>query len=233
MQRTTGRSRAIFALLVLTLAVATATTAWAGDVRGTLRLQAGYGAPAPEANARSHYWEEWNGFIEPTPHRFDAGRELAVVLTGPGEPAADQPNFALANGALSPATLVVRAGATLRIENSDPVAHQLYAEGSEELAPTPTSAGLVRQQVLSGAGAWPLRDQLHPHVTGHLHVLTDLIARAEVQGDGTFRFRNVPAGTYTLTVFHREHALHSAEVTVPEDRELVVDPIAIGATPAQ
>lgn len=235
MQRT-GRSRAALALLVLTLAAATATTAWAVDVRGTLRVPSDYGATPPEpeeAARRNRYWDEWNGFLDPRPRRFDPSRELAVVLTGPGEPAPEQPGFAIANGGLHPCTVVARAGATLRIENTDPVSHQLYADGLPDFAPTPTSPGLVRQQVLGEAGAWPLRDQRYSHVTGHLHVLADLIARAAVQPDGTFSFRNVPAGTYTLKVFHRERELHSAQVTVPEDRELVVDPIAIGAAPAQ
>lgn len=237
MQRSTGRrSRAVLALLVLTLAGAMATTAWAVDVRGTLRVASGYGTPEAEPEEvarRNYYWDEWNGFVEPRPRRFDASRELAVVLIGEGELAPEQPGFAISNGALSPATIVERAGATLRIVNSDPVAHQLYAEGLAELAPTPTSPGLTRQNVVSEAGAWPLRDQRYPHVTGHLHVLPDLVARAAVQRDGTYRFRNVPPGTYTLKVFHRERELHAAQVTVPEDRELVVDPIAIESAPAQ
>lgn len=241
----TDRSRAsrrtLAALLVATLllsALATelATTAWAVDVRGTLRIPSGYGAPPTEsAQARelNHYWDEWNGFLDPRPRRFDPSRELAVVLTGPGEFAAEQPGFAIANGGLLPSTIVERAGANLSIANNDPVTHQLFAEGFAELGPTPTAPGLARQQRVGEAGSWPLRDQRYPHVTGHLHVLPDLIARAAVQRDGTFLFRGVAPGAYTLKIFHHERELHTAQVTVPEDRELVVDPIAIGAAPAQ
>ncbi len=237
MDRTTGRrTRAVLAIFVLTLAVATATPALAVEVRGSLRVPGDYGQAPPESEEegrRDHYWDEWNGFLEPRTPRFDAAAELAVVLTGEGPFAEEQPGFAIANGALRPATIVERAGANLRIENTDPVTHQLFAEGLTEFAPTPTSAGLARAQVVAQAGSWPLRDQLYAHVNGHLHVLPDLVARAVVQRDGTFVFRNVPAGTYTLKVFHGERELHSAEVIVPADRELVVDPIAIGAAPAQ
>lgn len=237
MKRTTGRrTRAVLATLVLTLAALTAGTALAVEVRGALRVASDFGATPPvppEELRRDRYWDEWNGFLEPRTRRFDPGGELAVVLTGEGSFAAEQPGFALANGALRPATIVERAGANLRIENTDPVTHQLFAEGLEDFGPTPTSPGLARQQVVGTAGSWPLRDQLYAHVTGHLHVLPDLVARATVQADGTFLFRNVPGGTYTLKVFHRDREVHSAQVTVPADRELVVDPIAIGAAPAQ
>lgn len=237
MHRSTGRrSRAFLGLSVLLLAGAMATTAWAVDVRGTLRVASDYRPPdteSAEKARRNYYWDEWNGFVDPKPRSFDPSREFAVVLVGDGELAPEQPSFAFVNGALSPATLVERVGATLRIENTDPVAHQLYAEGHAELGPTPTSPGLTRQLVVNEAGSWPLRDRRYAHVTGHLHVLPDLVARAHVQSDGSYRFRNVPAGTYTLKVFHRDRELLSRQVVVPEDRELVVDPIEIGPAPAE
>lgn len=236
---TEGRPRAARALLALTLLGATAfatATALAVDVRGTLRVASDFGQAAGETEEeqrRNYYWDEWNGLLDPRPRRFDASRELAVVLTGSGTMLPDQPGFFFSQGALRPSTLVERAGATLRIENTDPVRHQLLAEGLSELAPTPVPPGGARTQALSTAGSWPLRDLLYGHVRGHLHVLPDLVARAAVQPDGTFVFRGVPAGAYTLKVFHGERELHSARVTVSPDRELAVDPIAIGAAPPQ
>lgn len=236
---TRGRTRAarLFLVLALPAALALATaTAWAVDVRGSVRVAANYGRPAPESaeeRRRSYYWDEWNGLIDPRPAAFDPSRELAVVLTGAGALLPDQPGFSFSQGALRPSTLVERAGGTLRIQNTDPVVHQLFAEGLQELAPTPVPPGGARTQAVANAGSWPLRDQIYPHVRGHLHVLPDLVARAAVQPDGTFLFRGVPAGSYTLKVFHAERELHSAQVTVPETGELNVDPIAIGAAPAQ
>lgn len=236
MTRTNGhRARAVFSFIVLALAVGTAATAWAVDVRGTLRVASDYGQSTtnPDEERRNHYWQEWNGVLDLRPARFDASRELAVVLTGEGPLAPNQPAIAITNGALLPATIVARVGSEWEIQNGDPVTHQLFAEGLSELGPTPTAPGLARRQTITQAGHWPLRDQLYGHVRGHLHALPDLVARATVQPDGSFVFHEVPAGTYTLKVFHGERELHSAEVTVPEDRELVVDPIAIGAAPAQ
>lgn len=240
MKRTTGRrssgwlaGRAWFSLLVLALAAAMAATASAVDVRGTLRVPSEYGEPAEaseEEQARHHYWDEWNGFLDPRERGFDAARDLAVVLTGEAPMAEEQPGFRIANGGLWPSTLVERAGATMRIQNTDPVVHQLYAEGHPELTPTPTSPGLTRQLVVAEAGDWAIQDQVYAHVGGHLHVLPDLVARAEIASDGSYRFRNVPPGTYTLKVFHGAQLLHTQEgVEVPDGRELTLEPIPIGA----
>ena len=235
MKRTNGRrSRAWFSLLVLALAVATAATASAVDVRGTLRVPSEYGRtaqPSEEERARHHYWDEWNGFLDPRERGFVAARDLAVVLTGEGPMAEEQPGFRIANGGLWPTTLVERAGATMRIQNTDPVVHQLAAAGHPELTPTPLSPGLTRQLLVAEPGDWPVRDQLYAHVSGHLHVLPDLVARAEIDSDGGYAFRNVPPGTYTLKVFHHDRLLHTQEgVEVAEGREqLTLLPIPIGA----
>jgi hypothetical protein len=83
--------------------------------------------------------------------------------------------------------------------------------------------------VVGGAGDWPVRDALYAHVQGHLHVLPDLVARAALQSDGTYVFRGVPPGTYTLKVFHGDRMIHSQDGVEVTDRELTLDPIAIGA----
>jgi hypothetical protein len=239
MKRTIAhRAGVVLSLLVVALAL-TATSALAVEVRGTLRVPPTYGqvaAPSAEELQRSRIWEEWNGFLALRPPRFDVRRELAVVLTGGPEGGMfeNQPNFEISNGNLSPATIVERTGANIYIHNTDPVTHRLFAEGLADFGAMPTSAGLVRRQVMPArAGHWPIRDEFYAHVRGHLHLLADLRARARLAADGTFVFQNIQGGTYTLKVFHGEREVHSAEVVVPADRELVVDPIAIGAAPRQ
>jgi hypothetical protein len=246
MNRTTEpRSRALASLLVPTLAVASAALvsgallaglARAVDVSGTLRVREGFGEPdQPSADdeRRDRYWDEWNGFRDPSPRGFDPAVDLAVVLTGEGPMAEDQPGFEIAGGGLAPSTLVARGGGDLSIVNTDPTPHQLYAEGHEEFGPTATAPGLARRVPIAATGDWPIRDRLYHHVAGHLHVIDDLVARGRTVEDpeqprqARYRFENVPPGSYTLKVFHGAELVHEQPVVVPEGRELTVEPIAL------
>ena len=222
----------LFGTLLLSTAVVGVHGASAENLSGTLRVASDFGQTPPlseEALRRERYWDHWNGVLDPAPRRFDPSRQLAVVLRGEGPMAEDQPGFAIDNGALRPSTIVARAETTLQILNTDPCSHQLFAEGHPDFNPTETAPGLTRQTPVGPAGDWPIRDEIYGHVTGHLHALDDLIARAVIAGDGTYRFENVPPGTYTLTVFHGAEVVHTQEgVAVEPGRDLTVAPVGIG-----
>jgi len=223
----------VFSVAVLVLALATAATAMAVDVRGRLRVPSDFGQTPPEAPddaQRNRYWDQWNGFLEPRPRGFDAARDLAVVLTGEGEFAEEQPGFRLANGGLWPTTIVVRTGARLEIQNTDAISHQIFAEGVEGFTDTPVAPGRMRPVDMPSAGHWPIADTLYEHVTGHLHVVDDLVARGTVSSDGRYRFTNINPGTYTLKVFFGEDVVHTQEGIVVEDRELTLDPVPLGGS---
>lgn len=242
MNRTTrGSSRLRRSVLVLGAVPLFATmlmlaaSASAVDVRGAVRTPSGYGqppAPAAEQLRRNRYWDEWNGFLDPRPRGFDIRRDITVVLTGPGDPAPEQPGFSIANGGLWPTTIVARTGGNLEIANSDPLVHQLFAEGFSEFSPTATAPGLTRRVPIATAGSWPLRDEVYDHVRGHLHVIDDLIARARIAADGSYHFTNVPPGTYTLKIFQGADVVHTREGVVVADRELTMEPIQLTAPAA-
>jgi hypothetical protein len=222
--------------VLLTAAVAVATsvaTAAAPQVSGKLLLGAYKPAPAAPAESKrpSYNWELENGFKEVRPDRVDARRELAVVLLGEGEPAAESRlEVTFSGGGLMPSTVVVRTGATMLIRNDDEIAHELFAQGLEGFSAEATSPRGRRSVNCKTAGSWPLHDRLVTHVTGQLHVLPDLIAVANVSADGEFTFNTVAPGKYTLKVFHGDKELASQEVEVTS-RPLTVNPIALGVGP--
>jgi hypothetical protein len=192
-------------------------------------------AHATREPAGSYNWELENGFKEVRPDRVDARRELAVVLLGDAPGTAAEPKedttrveVAFSGGGLLPSTIAVRAGTTLMIRNDDEIAHELYAPGLTGLSAEPTTARGRRSVSLKAPGSWPLRDRLVPHLSGHLHVLPDLVAVATIDGSGQFSFSDVPPGNYTLKVFHGERVLVSAPVELAT-RSLTLDPITLGA----
>jgi hypothetical protein len=199
------------------------------QVAGKLLVAAYKPAQAP-VKASSYYWELENGVKEVRPDRVDARRELAVVLLGdaapPGELRAD---VTFSGGGLLPSTVVVRVGTTILIRNDDEIAHELFAEGLDGFSAEATSPRGRRSVNLKTAGHWPLRDRVITHVSGHLHVLPDLVAVATVDAAGDFTFSNVAPGKYTLKVFHGDKELSAQSVELGA-KPLTVNPIALGVT---
>ena len=233
----TGSTVARVALVVSVVLALASTSAFAVDVRGSLTVPSDYPSSMPAETdaqrARSRYWEEWNGFLDPRPARLDVQREIAVVLTGEGAPSTgEQPPLRIHNGSLWPSTLVGRAGQAMQIVNGDGCAYELFAEGNTEFAAIQTAPGNARPVTVSAAGNWPVRDRNYQHVQGHLHVLADLVARAFVEANGSYTFRGVAAGHYTLRVLHGAREVHSAEIDVPEGHEFSVPAIPITAAAA-
>jgi len=224
-------------VLLVALALVSASSALAGDVRGSLTVPGDLSSmsPSPDADAvrRLRYWEEWNGFLEARPRRFDVANEIAVVLTGGPASAGEQPAYRIHNGALSPATLVARAGTGIQIRNDDGTPYELFAEGLSDFAAIQTAPGNARPITVSAEGHWVIRDRLHPHLMGHLHAVPDLVARAYVEASGAYVFRGVEPGTYMLRAFHGDSEIITAtSVTVSGTGELVVPAIAVTAPAA-
>jgi hypothetical protein len=217
-------------LLLCAAASSVAVTAFA-QVSGKLLL--GAYKPAPAASERPAYnWELENGFKEVKPDRVEAKRELAVVLLGDGEPlpGLDRLEVTFYGGSLLPATIAARTGATVLLRNDDEIAHELYAEGLEGFSAEPTSPRGRRSVNLTAAGSYKLRDKIVPHVTGHLHVLPNLIAVATPENDGQFSIK-VPAGKYELKVLHGEHEIASRPIELTGNA-VTLDPITLTAEAA-
>ena len=207
------------------LSAGLATQAVATDVRGSVRA-VGDAAATQDNAVRPAYWQEWNGFIEPKKAAADLSREVAVVLIG-AEATRDAASMLLKDGQLSPSTIVMQQGTSLRVRNEDDFVHQLFVEGLKAFDPIETSSGQGRQVQIDQVGVFAVRDALASHVRGTLHVLPKLSAVANPQADGTFVFNDVAAGAYTLKVFRGAKEVSSSNIEVPDSRELAIDPINI------
>jgi hypothetical protein len=202
----------------------------AAQVNGKLVLGA-YKPASSETPGPSCYWELENGVKEVRADRVDAARELAVVITGAGDPVAglDRVEVPFSGGSLLPSTIVVRMGATVLFRNDDEFAHELYGEGLDGLVAEATSPRGRRSFSATAAGSWPLRDKVIAHLAGQLIVLPDLLAAATPTADGSFTFPELKPGKYVLKVFHGAKELASQPIEIG-DRALTLDPIALTAS---
>lgn len=206
----------------------------ASPVRGSILLGAYRPSADPATPPAPCYWELENGFKEVVQDRVEASRELAVVLVGSGANASPaQVEVPFRGGNLMPSTIAVRTGTTLRLRNDDEIAHELFAVGLDGFSREATSPRGVRSVNLRTAGHWLLRDNLVIHVTGHLHVIDDLVAIGKVESDGRYAFADVPAGAYTLKVFHGENEVASQAIEVADRKDLTIDPITLTAAAAK
>lgn len=217
--------KALLLGIVLSLSGGLWAQAQAADVKGSLKA-VGDAKATPDNAVRGAYWQEWNGFIEPRKPSADFSREVAVVLIGSAS-TKDAVTVLLKDGQLSPSTIVMQQGTSLRVRNEDDFTHQLFAEGLKGFDSVETSSGQGRQIQIDQPGKFAIRDALAPHVRGTLHVLPKLSAVAVPQADGTFVFSEVEAGSYTLKVFRGDKEVHSASIEVEGSRELVIDPINV------
>lgn len=204
-------------------AVGAEPVARAVDLTGKVAVPAE--APPSEVDA-PHYWEEWNGFLDPGRRAFDASRELAVVLLGPTSSEPVGCAHALVGGDLAPHTVVARVGSPFRIENRGAAAHVLFAEGLAEFTPLQTAPGNARSLSIPRAGTWPIRDRIYPHVRGALVTVPDLVACADVAADGTYRFPEVAPGEYRVAVFREGRPVLEHPVQVA-NRNTVVEDLAL------
>jgi hypothetical protein len=190
-------------------------------VLGSLRA-----VPEAKPPRAAFNWELENGVKEVAKQRVAADRELAVVLVGPGTPKANEAvEASVSGGELLPATLVLRAGTTLRIRNSDEIGHELLAKGLEGFSAEASSPGGVRAVHLTQVGHWKITDKLAAHAQAYLHVLPDVIAIAKVESNGSFVFDDVAPGKYTLKVFRGEREISAKPVEVTSDKALTLDPL--------
>jgi len=212
------------------LGLALATTAAATTITGSVTVPPNYTPPSPEAGAAPFYWQEWNGFLEPRPRRLDPRRDIAIVLVGTGE--APPNEFNLSGGDLLPSVLVASPGSDVRIQNTDGCAHELYSDDIEGLSALSTAPGNARSFAAPANGHYQLRDRLYGHVDGHLHVISNLVARATPDGAGRYSFEGVEPGTYTVKVFHGEREISSTEVEIATT-PVTIDPITLQLAAAE
>ncbi len=124
-----------------------------------------------------------------------------------------------------PHVLPVLAGTTVDYQNSDDVLHNVFSPDkcAEKFNLGTWPKGQSRSYSFKEAGCFPVMlCNVHPEMEAYIVVLENPYYATSAK-DGSYEIKNVPAGKYTLKIWHEKLKGQSVEVEVPEKGEVVVD----------
>jgi len=177
------------ACLLIVLIAGLFTAAWAGDIEGKVTGMKGKSVVYVDAIAGK---------------TFPAPKDHPVI---------DQKGLMF-----SPHIVVVQQGTTVDFQNSDNVAHNVFwpsvggdKKQTKNLGTWPK--GEKRSYTFAKAGVVPLLCNVHPDMAGYL-IVSPTPYFAETDDSGTYKIKDVPDGSYTVTVWHEGGKSQSKPVNV-------------------
>jgi plastocyanin len=126
----------------------------------------------------------------------------------------------------TPRVVAVPSGTAVDFPNSDPIFHNVFSvSGANRFDLGLYRSGASKKQQFDTPGLVRVYCNIHPQMVGFVRVVeSDFYA---VTGpDGAFRLDGVPAGTWTLKVWHEEGGESEARVTV-RPRETATSTLAL------
>ena len=129
------------------------------------------------------------------------------------------------NMTFKPHVLPIVAGTTVDFLNSDDVLHNVYSPdkccGKFNLGSWPK--GQTKSYTFTQAGCFAtLLCNVHPEMQGNVIVL-ETPYFAVSSANGTYEIKNVPAGTYTLKIWHEKLHGSAQTITVPASGDATAD----------
>jgi hypothetical protein len=126
----------------------------------------------------------------------------------------------------APRVLAMRNGERLRVRNNDPklhIPHSYLNEKTVFMLSLPFKNTILDATTkIRDAGILKLVCDTHAWMLGFVHVF-DHSFFAVTDDKGAFSIPNVPAGVYTLRVWHEHAGIRSQEVTVSETGDIRAD----------
>ncbi len=158
-------------------------------------------------------------------HVADAGGRTApdlgdavIYLEGRGAraQAGSEAQMAIDARQFRPRVLVVPAGTTVQFPNQDPFNHNVFSVSEGNAFDLGLyNRGETRHRRFARAGLVRIFCNIHPRMSAFI-VVRDNAWYAQPVADGSFTIPNVPAGRYTLHVWHERAPVITQPITVPD-----------------
>ncbi len=162
--------------------------------------------------------------------RVDGGRRLKkspaiVYLADAGKKfkaPAMNPTMDQKNMTFIPHVLPIQVGTTVDFLNNDEVRHNVFSPDKEKFNLGTWPAGEIKQHLFAQKGVYTLLCNVHVEMEAFIVVL-DTPYFTLTAGDGSYELADVPAGEYTVKVWHEKLRFKKQQLTVPGGGETRVD----------
>jgi plastocyanin len=124
-------------------------------------------------------------------------------------------SIALQARQFAPRVRVVTEGSKIEFPNQDPFTHNVFSKAPQGAFDTESfGKGKTRDNTFKSAGIYPVYCNVHPRMTAFvIAVKTPFFTQASK--DGQFTVDKVPAGKYTVHVWHDRAGEQTADLIVP------------------
>lgn len=206
-------------LLIPALWTILATSALAGELRGTVRIVSDAGAM--QSSTLDPYAGTLNsaGAGHDNHMRGTTPRDVVVYLEGPNthispRPSAGKPQLKQINQSFEPHVLGVPVGATVDFPNGDLVYHNVFSYSkTKKFDLGYYGKGRSKQVTFDRPGVVQVFCDIHSTMSAYVLVVDSPFV-TQPGDDGTYSFGDLPNGTYTLRIWHPDLGDRAMKVTV-------------------
>jgi plastocyanin len=152
--------------------------------------------------------------------------DAVVWLDSPGAPAAPaapRTQIAMRSREYVPRVRIVPTGSSVAFPNQDPFRHNVFSKsGPGEFDLGLYGRGESKEARVERPGVYPVFCNIHAKMLAFI-VAVPTSYVAQPNPDGRFSIAGVPAGTYTLHVWHDRGGTTTRDITVTPDSQPVVN----------
>ena len=134
---------------------------------------------------------------------------------GPAKASEAKAQMAINGRNFAPRVRVVPVGSTVEYPNQDPFTHNVFSTTPGALFDLGSyGSGTSKSNQFKKAGAFAIYCNVHSKMTGYV-VVVNTPWFTQAAADGRWEIAKVPAGKYTLTVWHERAKQVDTEIEVP------------------